>query len=407
MAGTMKTTAFLEEKPLRLTAADPNEHLLPISQITADAFAGGQHVAEISQQYIGNCHYDWDTTRLIWEGDKLVHHWGVWGYPMRLGGVQLKVAGVGAVVTLEAYRQQGLMQTAALASFRAMQENGYDLSILRGRHYAKFGYVRAWNYVTYRLKPEELPRFELKSAYHLLGPDQMAAMDALYNESHANFSGTAVRPTYPMLQASDRNAYGWFDASGKLAGYVCAAPVDDQKTLQCVEAVGDPEQALAVLADLLPQVPYEAVTFFTLPQAHPVLQIIRCGACVVENQYFYHTGWQVRLVNLASTLEKLRPLLENRLQHSHLANWRGLLTLDAGKQKAGLWLENGRITLTSSTDNDDCIDAGPALARLLIGSDDPDEIMQQEAIACTGLGAKLAQVLFPNLHPMLSQWDEF
>ncbi|MCA9919433.1 MAG: GNAT family N-acetyltransferase, partial [Anaerolineales bacterium] len=127
--------------------ARPEVDLRPIAQITADAFAGGQHVEELSQQYIGNCHYDWQTSRLIWDGNKLVHHWCVWGYPMRLSGVQLKVAGVGAVVTLEAYRQQGLMQTAALASFQAMQENGYDLSILRGRHYAKFGYVRAWNYV--------------------------------------------------------------------------------------------------------------------------------------------------------------------------------------------------------------------------------------------------------------------
>ncbi|MFZ1400067.1 MAG: GNAT family N-acetyltransferase, partial [Candidatus Promineifilaceae bacterium] len=392
----MQTTASLEEKTFRLTAADPHAHLLPISQITADAFAGGQQVAEISQQYIGNCHYDWQTSRLIWDGDKLVTHWGVWGYPMRLGGELLKVAGVGAVVTLANYRQQGLMQTAALASFRAMQENGYDLSILRGRHYAKFGYVRAWNYVTYRLKPEELPRFALQSAYHLLGPGQMAAMDALYNQSHADFSGTAVRPTYPMLQASDRNAYGWFDDSGTLAGYVCAAPVDDQKTLQCVEAVGDPEQALAVLTDLLPQAPYETVAFYTLPQRHPILQIIRRGTCVVENKYFYHTGWQVRLVNLASTLGKIRPLLENRLQHSHLASWTGQLTLDAGEQKAGLGLANGRITLTDAATDEHAIHAGPTLARLLIGADDPTEIMQQENIHCTGLGADLAQVLFPN-----------
>lgn len=403
----MQTTASLEEKSFRLTAADSHADLLPISQITADAFAGGQRVTEISQQYIGNCHYDWQTSRLIWDGDRLVTHWGVWGYPMRLGGVHLQVAGVGAVVTLAEYRQQGLMQTAALASFRAMQENGYDLSILRGRHYAKFGYVRAWNYVTYRLKPEDLPRFPLQSDYHLLGPDQMAAMDALYNESHAGFCGTAVRPTYPMLQASDRNAYGWFDASGALAGYVCAAPVDDNKTLQCVEAVGDPQQALAVLADLLPPAAYETVAFYTLPQRHPVLQIIRRGTCVVENKYFYHTGWQVRLVNLASTLRKIRPLLEKRLQKSHLARWTGRLTLDAGEQKAGLWLENGRITLTDAAPDEHAIHAGPALARLLIGSDDPDEIMRQEAITCTGLGAELARVLFPNMHPRLSQWDEF
>ena len=38
-----------------------------------------------------------------------------------------------------------------------MHQDGYDLSILRGRHYVKMGYARAWNYVTYRLKLEELP----------------------------------------------------------------------------------------------------------------------------------------------------------------------------------------------------------------------------------------------------------
>ena len=82
-----------------LTPADPDRHLMAIARITADAFTNGEYIEEIAQNYIGNCHYDWDVTRLIWDGDQLVHHWGVWGYPMRLGSVQLQVAGVGAVTT--------------------------------------------------------------------------------------------------------------------------------------------------------------------------------------------------------------------------------------------------------------------------------------------------------------------
>ena len=76
-----------------MTSAEPPRHTQSIAQITADAFAGGQYVDEISQQYIGNCHYDWQTSRLIWAGDRLVHHWGVWGYPMRVGPIQLQTAG--------------------------------------------------------------------------------------------------------------------------------------------------------------------------------------------------------------------------------------------------------------------------------------------------------------------------
>ena len=45
---------------------------------------------------------------------------------------------------------------------------GYDLSILRGRHYVKMGYARAWNYVTYRLKLEELPGGEPSKPYQPL-----------------------------------------------------------------------------------------------------------------------------------------------------------------------------------------------------------------------------------------------
>jgi predicted N-acetyltransferase YhbS len=393
--------------PFHMVPADPDEHLLAVSQIVADAFAGGQHVDEISQQYIGGCHYDWSTSRLIWDGDKLVHHWGVWGYPMRLGAVQLQVAGVGAVTTREPYRKQGLMQRAALDSLQAMRANGYDLSVLRGRHYAKFGYVRAWNYVTYRLKAEEIPSFELQEPYQALGPEHVDAIVALYNQEHQGYSGTAVRPTYRMLQAGDMGAQGWFDETGALVGYVRAAPNEDKKALQCLEATGDPRQGLAVLAELFGQGEYETLNFFTLPRQHPMLQIVRRGACIVEDRYFYHTGWLVRLVNLQGALNKIRPLLQARLCRSHLANWQGELHLDGGQQSATLKIEDGEIHVTETAPGEHSVNAGADLARFLIGSDEPEEIMQQAGVVCTGMAGELARVLFPNMHPMMSHWDEY
>ena len=50
---------------------------------------------------------------------------------------------------------------------------------------------------------------------------------------------------------------------------------------------------------------------------------------------------------------------------------------------------------------------GADIARFLIGSDEPDEIIRQAEMECSGLSVALARVLFPNLHPMMSQWDEF
>ena len=390
-----------------ISPADPDHHLMAIAKMVASAFTNGEYIEEIAKNYIGNCHYDWDISRLIWDGERLVHHWGVWGYPMRLESVQLQVAGVGAVATDEKYRKRGLMQQAALASFESMRQKGYDLSILRGRHYVKFGYARAWNYITYRLKPEEIPALAIKHHYQKLGTEHIEAMDALYNETHQAFSGTAVRPTYRLKSTDEMSAYGWFDENSKLVGYLRAGPPEDEKeNLQCLEAAGDPGQALAVMSELFKQGEYKTMTFFTLLPQHPLLQLIRLGNCVVETRYFATSGWRVRIVNLHSTLEKIRPLLEIRLGGSHLADWNGQLLLDAGEQKAVLNIGNGRIQVTEARPTEHCIHGGAGIGRLLIGSDEPAEVIRQENMVCIGDAVQLARVLFPNLYPMLSQWDE-
>jgi hypothetical protein len=50
---------------------------------------------------------------------------------------------------------------------------------------------------------------------------------------------------------------------------------------------------------------------------------------------------------------------------------------------------------------------GADIARFLIGSDEPDEIIRQANMECSGLAVPLARALFPNLHPMMSHWDEY
>lgn len=393
---------------IRIAISDPNKDLMAVAQLVSDIFAKGQYVQEIAQTYIGNCHYDWNTTCLAWDGEKLVHHWGVWGYSMRLESTTLKVAGIGAVGTHPDYRKSGLMHQAALVSFDAMKREGYDLSILRGRHYVKMGYARAWNYVTYFLKPEEIPDLEAVPTYQRLNADRLSEMDTLYNQAYAPYTGTAVRPTYRNRPMEEMGIYAWEQGNGQLAGYVRAVPSEENpKILQCLEAVGDPEQCLAVLGDLFKRETYEKLAFFTLPHLHPMLQRLRRGGCIVEDRYFDISGWRVKIINLHSTLEKLLPLFEKRLAESQFSDWQGSLILDAGEQQAALRMEKGKVRMTGSLLVEHRIGGGQELARFLIGSDEPDEIIRQGNMACSGLALPLVRVLFPNLHPMLSHWDEF
>jgi hypothetical protein len=386
----------------------PDRDLDRIARLTADVFAQGQYVDGFRDNYIGNSHYDWNTSRLIWDSDTLVHHWGVWGYRMRLESLELKVGGIGAVATHEDYRKQGLMHRAARASFDAMYQDGYDLTILRGRHYVKIGYARAWNYVNTRVKPEQLPAQEVRQPYQVLGAERVPEMDRLYNQAYANYPGTAIRPTYHNKHPDDMGVYAWFDTGGKLDGYVRAMPDEEEpKTLQCLEAVGDPLQGLAVMGELFKKGGYEKLTFFTLPHLHPMLQILRRGACIVEDRYFDISGWRVRIINLRSTLDKLVPLFEKRLAASQFAGWQGSLHLDAGEQKATLRIDKGRVGINDDASGEHRITGGWDIARFLIGSDEPEEIIRQVDMACSGAAIPLARVLFPNLHPMLSHWDEF
>ncbi len=388
----------------------PNQpaHLRLMGQLTADAFSGGQYVDAFCDNYIGNSHYDWNVSRLVFDGGKLIHHWGVWGYQMRLESIQLKVGGIGAVVTHPDYRKQNIMHHAAQTSFDAMKETGYDLSILRGRHYVKMGYARAWNYVHYRFKLEDFPVTEPVPAYQPFGQEHVPEMDALYNQTHAAFTGTAVRPTFYNKHPEDLCVHAWRDADGNLAGYVRAAPSEEEpKTLLCLEAVGDSRQCLAVLAELFERGGYEKIACFTLPHLHPLLQHLRKSNCIAETRYFDVSGWRVRIINLQGTLQKLAPLFEQRLAESRFAAWQGSLLLDAGEQQATIHIENGKVLIDSEAPSGNILRGGAEIARFLIGSDEPDEIIRQAGMACAGLAHPLAQVLFPNLHPMLSHWDEY
>ena len=81
--------------------------------------------------------------------------------------------------------------------------------------------------------------------------------------------------------------------------------------------------------------------------------------------------------------------------------------MDAGAQTATLQIETGRVRVTAQTEGAHAINGGAEIARLLIGSDEPQEIIRQAKMTCTGRAAELANVLFPNMYPMMSRWDEY
>ena len=103
----------------------------------------------------------------------------------------------------------------------------------------------------------------------------------------------------------------------------------------------------------------------------------------------------------------MRPLLETRLQRSFYGYWHGELHLDAGEYEATLQINDSRVQVTGASPGEHSLRGGWDIARFLIGSDEPGEIIQQAGMVCTGEKAALASVLFPNLYPVMSHRDEY
>ena len=72
-----------------------------------------------------------------------------------------------------------------------------------------------------------------------------------------------------------------------------------------------------------------------MPYLHPMLAIIRRGACLVEDQYFYHTGWQVRIGDEIIPAET-RQLMAERTNWGQLLETKtstGMTSEEAAKQR--------------------------------------------------------------------------
>ena len=115
----------------------------------------------------------------------------------------------------------------------------------------------------------------------------------------------------------------------------------------------------------------------------------------------------VRIVNLASLLGKLAPMLHDRLKASSLAEWRGSLTIVL-EDTTG----TGRVTVDFGDDGattyespaaiaDNAIVGGQAIAQLLLGCESADEVVAVNGIDVRGDATKLLPILFPPQHPQM------
>ena len=400
-----------ETRTLELLAPNRRKHATAMVELIAKVFAGEGGYYKLRD--FGRCillhsPYDWSTSRIGLVDGRIVAHWGACDYIMRIGGARVRVGGVTCVVTDADYRKRGFMNGTGWASVNAMRDAGYDMTILFGidDYYSRFGYVNAWPGERYLVKPSDLPSEPPAVAPRKFALHRREDIVALYNRYYARFTGTAVRPMFRRVpKARKWEGHVWHDARGAVEGYVVTHRHRD--ALVCVEYCGDAEEALHVLARLARKWKCREVQFPWLHHESSLCKRIRRGNCRVETDLKRSGGPMIRTLNLRSTLGKLTRELSRRLKRSHMAGWRGEVLVADPREKVTLAINRATVSVAPARKSKHSIRGGEEIAQLIIGSDEPGEIVEAAAIKVTGDARKLIEVLFPNQHPLLCALDEY
>ena len=392
---------------LNLASPHPKADREEMFDIISKTFSGNGYFNFLNRcrnSYIGGSHYDWGASTIGRMGGKMVTHWGVWGYDMRIGRSSVRVAGIGAVSTHGEYRKRRLMSRTIARALPVMRDAGYDMTLLFGinDYYHRFGYVRAFPSTTYIVAVGQLPTDKPSPRCRKLKRLPLAEMAPVYNRRSADLTATAVRPTYrKAVFLGDQEGLFWPDAKGKLAGWVLT------HGNTCVDHAGQPEQVLRVLGELARKRSWQEVRFDYLHYGTALRKRITAGTCRAETHYTRSGGAMIRTLDLRRTLEKISPELSRRIAASNLSGWRGTLAVCDARERVVLKIGGGKVGVIDGPAGKNAVRGGQEVAQLIIGTDEPRAICAAAGMKATGEAARLLDVLFPAQHPCLAGADRF
>ena len=387
-----------------------HDHLI---DFCAKSFGGYWGFTEYSRNgYISNSHYDWDASQIGMLKGSIVTHFGIWNYQSRIGHDSVKTGGIGVVCTDMRHRRRGYMAETAVAAIRSMKAHGYQLSVLFGisEFYNKYGYVDGWDNSEIRIAHGDLPRPEKGMRLRKHAYVKNGELDTLYNRENRGLTGTAVRPTYGGNRRPDLwQCWTWPDENGAVAGYVvCAAK---NGTFSVVDWAGMAHAVLAATALLMRRLQCSEVRFV---DAHEESELYRNLHTLNYRRETTHTrngSCMIRIVNAHSLFSSIRRTLGKRLRESAAAGWSGTLKIVYPEAACYLLVDGGKIRVSptpeAGTPVRHTLKAGHELAQLLMGVDDPREIIRRNGMKTTGDAKALICALFPQQHPSLSAWDHF
>ena len=286
--------------------------------------------------------YQLEQSRILLYEGRIVAHLRVWDRLIRVRGAQLRVGGIGSVLTHPDFRGRGYAQALMRDAEKYMRQAGYDLgmlfTIIGTPFYAKLGWISI-PLPTFSL-PLDDQKITTSDTGRTLHTQDLSAVMALYDIASADLTGTEVRnPGY--WQSGPSGYRGLFpqigvEHNGQLTGYLnCTNEGTDLEIHEICFAPGDEATCDELAQTLLTTAQSQHLKAIkgSLPVEHPLLNRLS-ELSNKQPQMGQHEKTMVKLLDSTTLVAKLTdagPAIANEVEF-----WQALF----GTASAPAWMKN-------------------------------------------------------------------
>ena len=340
-------------------------------------------------------------------------------WTLRFGKVDLPAAELGIVGTLERNRGQGFNRILMQFFTQRFQERAAVLSIIQGipYFYRRYDYEYALLPLEggWRIQPDQIPAPTVTGySVRPAGQADIPLLARLYDEWTSRLDLSVRRSEVvwqyllertPKPEAMQHDTLILLDPQGAEVGYFRVPDFHFYGNLLTLDEVStlDFPAAMAVL-DYLKKLSGERAKEgirLHLPQTCGMIQLARSFGALDLGVY----SWQVNIPNRTAFLQRMGPVLEQRLAVSMFAGWTGLVSLNLYKEVIGLTFKDGQLQAVGPTRQDEntILNLPPGqFVPLVMGGRSIDEIHAAfpDAYACSPW-QMLVDTLFPKVSAFL------
>lgn len=306
----------------------------------------------LANDYPGMPHDDWIFVEN--EDGEIVSSLCLIPWTLRYGSVDLSVAEMGLVGTLESYRRQGLVRVQVELFKERMAARGALVSFIQGIpfYYRQFGYEYAMPLEGgLRMTGRELPEWETPPfAFRRATVDDLPVLRQCFDDAADTLVIHSVREeaNWRMLLGSPESTTMvpeyWLvlDADGWVVGYFMLPKYHFYDELSINEAsLLSYDAALAVLRrcrDLAVERKLPGVRL-NLPSNNPLWQLAHAVGAHDMGVY----AWQIHVADFAALLQTIAPVLEDRIAASPFAGLTRTVKLAFYRDSVDLSFEQGQM----------------------------------------------------------------